>query len=61
MSDTAHAETVLRASPRGRPKLKNPKRLITFRLDGDLIDELRGTGPGWQSRVKAILRKAVVG
>lgn len=44
---------------RGRPKLANPKRQVTLRLDGDLIDSLRETGPGWQRRVNDILRKAV--
>jgi uncharacterized protein (DUF4415 family) len=44
---------------RGRPRLKNPKQQVTLRLDADLIDRLRQSGPGWQSRVNAILRKAV--
>jgi uncharacterized protein (DUF4415 family) len=44
---------------RGRPKLDNPKRQVTLRLDGDVIDRLRETGPGWQSRINDILRKAV--
>jgi uncharacterized protein (DUF4415 family) len=44
---------------RGRPKLENPKRQVTLRLDGDLLDRLRDSGPGWQSRVNEILRKAV--
>ena len=44
---------------RGRPKLDRPKRQITVRLDSDLVDRLRETGPGWQSRINAILRKAV--
>jgi uncharacterized protein (DUF4415 family) len=43
----------------GRPKLANPKRQVTLRLDGDVLDELRASGPGWQSRVNDILRKAV--
>jgi len=46
---------------RGRPKLENPKRQVTIRLDSDLIDRLRQSGPGWQSRVNEILRKAVAG
>lgn len=41
---------------RGRPKLANPKRQVTLRLDADLIDRLRATGPGWQSRINDILR-----
>lgn len=44
---------------RGRPRLDHPKRQITIRLDSDLVDQLRASGPGWQSRVNAILRKAV--
>jgi uncharacterized protein (DUF4415 family) len=44
---------------RGRPKLANPKRQVTLRLDSDVLDGLRETGPGWQSRVNAILREAV--
>ncbi len=44
---------------RGRPKLENPKRQVTLRLDSDLIDRLRESGPGWQSRINEILRKAV--
>jgi uncharacterized protein (DUF4415 family) len=44
---------------RGRPKLENPKRQVTIRLDSDLIDRLRQSGPGWQSRINEILRKAV--
>jgi uncharacterized protein (DUF4415 family) len=43
----------------GRPKLANPKRQVTLRLDGDLLDSLRETGPGWQSRINEILRAAV--
>ena len=45
----------------GRPKLANPKRQVTLRLDGDLIDKLRATGPGWQTRVNDMLRKAAGG
>jgi uncharacterized protein (DUF4415 family) len=44
---------------RGRPKLERPKRQVTVRLDDDLVERLRETGPGWQSRINAILRKAV--
>jgi uncharacterized protein (DUF4415 family) len=44
---------------RGRPKLDNPKRQVTLRLDADVVDRLRETGPGWQSRINEILKKAV--
>ena len=43
----------------GRPKLANPKQLVSLRLDAVLLDKLRASGPGWQSRVNAMLREAV--
>jgi uncharacterized protein (DUF4415 family) len=44
---------------RGRPRLANPKRQVTLRLDSDVLERLRQSGPGWQGRVNEILRKAV--
>jgi uncharacterized protein (DUF4415 family) len=43
---------------RGRPKLKNPKRPVSLRLDADVLAHFRRTGRGWQSRINAALRKA---
>jgi uncharacterized protein (DUF4415 family) len=43
----------------GRPRLENPKQQVTLRLDKEVIDRLRGSGPGWQSRVNDILRREV--
>jgi uncharacterized protein (DUF4415 family) len=43
----------------GRPRLQNPKRQVTLRLDGEVIDRWRASGPGWQSRINEILKKAV--
>jgi hypothetical protein len=40
----------------GRPKLEHPKRLVTLRLDADLLDRLRETGPGRQSRLNDAVR-----
>ena len=40
---------------RGRPRLDKPKRQITLRLDADVVDGLRATGPGWQTRASAAL------
>lgn len=44
---------------RGRPPIENPKQLVSLRLDQDLLERLRASGPGWQSRVNEILKKAV--
>ena len=44
---------------RGRPKLDNPKRQVTIRLDDAVIEGFRAQGAGWQSRVNAELRKVL--
>jgi uncharacterized protein (DUF4415 family) len=44
---------------RGRPRLDNPKRQATLRLDAEVLDGFRETGPGWQGRINEALRKAL--
>ncbi len=41
---------------RGRPRLRDPKRLVSLRLDPDVVARFRATGPGWQSRINDVLR-----
>jgi uncharacterized protein (DUF4415 family) len=41
---------------RGRPRLDVVKRQVTLRLDGTVVDGLRATGPGWQTRANAALK-----
>jgi uncharacterized protein (DUF4415 family) len=41
---------------RGRPKSAMPKKLVSLRLDQDVVDRFRATGPGWQSRINETLR-----
>jgi uncharacterized protein (DUF4415 family) len=43
---------------RGRPKAEKRKTLLSVRLDNDIIDHFRATGPGWQRRINDTLRKA---
>jgi len=43
----------------GRPKSDNPKQQVTLRLDRAVLEGFRATGPGWQSRINAELRKAL--
>lgn len=43
---------------RGRPPLENPKEAVKLRLDPDILAAYRKTGPGWQTRINADLRKA---
>lgn len=47
---------------RGRPigwSKPNAKKSITLRLDPDVIEAWRMSGPGWQSRMNAGLRQAL--
>ena len=43
----------------GRPVSANPKKLVSLRLDPDVVESFRLTGKGWQSRINAELRKAL--
>jgi len=42
---------------RGRPRLPDAKRQVTIRLDPELLDGLRATGPGWQTRLNEAVRE----
>jgi len=44
---------------RGRPRLEAPKRQVSVRLDENVIEKLQEAGPGWQTRMNEILKKAV--
>jgi uncharacterized protein (DUF4415 family) len=46
---------------RGRPPLDSPKKQVTLRLDQEVVDYFRRTGPGWQSRINAALRTHIGG
>ena len=49
----------MKPSRRGRPKLDAPKVEVKIRLDAKTVEHLRGSGPGWQTRVNALLGKLV--
>ena len=44
---------------RGRPKSGAAKEQISVRLDPDVLAKLRAAGPGWQSQINALLRRAL--
>lgn len=55
-------EIVAEHAQRRRGAQKAPtKELVALRLDRDLLEQLRASGKGWQSRVNETLRKAVLG
>jgi uncharacterized protein (DUF4415 family) len=45
----------------GRPKTETPKVHIGFRLAADVVESLKASGPGYNSRVEEALRKAGFG
>jgi uncharacterized protein (DUF4415 family) len=51
---------VIDATPvrRGRPKSESPKVSTTLRLDPEVVEHFRASGPGWQTRINEALRKA---
>ena len=50
---------VLAAFPNTRvDRKKSAKKLVSLRLDQDVLERFRATGPGWQSRINEALRKA---
>lgn len=53
-AEIRHGDKVIRC---GRPPLPNAKRQVTVRLDPDLLDRLRATGPGWQTRLNEAVRE----
>lgn len=44
---------------RGRPKVAAPKQAINIRLSPDVLAHFRASGPGWQSRIDAVLKAHV--
>lgn len=44
---------------RGRPRVENPKKQVTLRLDADIIDTFKSQGAGWQTRMNEALRQAI--
>lgn len=57
-SDQPTAEPQPQRSKVGRPRSESPKRMVTLRLDVDLLDRLKAEGAGWQTRINEALRKA---
>jgi uncharacterized protein (DUF4415 family) len=50
--------------PKRKPGQRGPqksptKQQVTLRLDRDLVASFKATGAGWQTRINAVLRKAL--
>jgi len=55
-ADLYHGDKLIR---RGRPKAANPKEAVNIRLDAEVLEHFRKSGPGWQTRINDALRKVV--
>ena len=54
-ADLYHGEKLMR---RGRPKLANPRQLLSLRLPPQIIERWKASGPGWQTRMAEALEKS---
>ena len=54
-ADLYHGDKLIR---RGRPPSDNPKQALKLRIDPDVVEHFRATGPGWQTRINEALRRA---
>jgi uncharacterized protein (DUF4415 family) len=54
-ADLYHGDKLIR---RGRPPSANRKQALKLRIDPDVIEHFRATGPGWQTRINDALRHA---
>ena len=61
-AEVVPAVAAAHARRRARGPQKAPtKRLVSIRLDRDVLDALQASGRGWQVRVNEIVRRAVLG
>lgn len=43
----------------GRPKSEAPKVSVSLRLDPEVVDGFKAGGPGWQTRMNAVLAQSL--
>jgi uncharacterized protein (DUF4415 family) len=44
---------------RGRPVKEHKKKALALRLDQEVVDAFKSTGPGWQTRINEALKYIV--
>ena len=57
ITDFPHLAAAFPKSKGGRPRGSN-KQAVSLRLDREVLEKFRATGPGWQSRINEALRRA---
>jgi uncharacterized protein (DUF4415 family) len=43
----------------GRPKVETPKVAVSLRLDAEVVEGFKADGPGWQTRMNAVLAESL--
>jgi uncharacterized protein (DUF4415 family) len=55
---------ILAAFPKTAARIGRPsgsaKQAVSIRLDKEVLEKFRATGPGWQSRINDVLKRARV-
>ncbi len=51
-------EATIRRGP-GRPALAVKRPTLNMRVDAEILAAFKATGPGWQTRINALLKDAV--
>ncbi len=44
----------------GRPPVARPRKQVSLRLEPDVLEKFRATGPGWQRRINDVLKAAKI-
>jgi uncharacterized protein (DUF4415 family) len=58
VSDAEYEASKRRPGERGK-QVAPTKKLVSLRLSADVLEHFRATGPGWQTRIDEILKRAV--
>ncbi len=59
VSEVLPKETLAVLPKRGRPPKNNPKKQLTIRLNGDIVEFFKAHGKGWQTEINDILQDYV--
>jgi uncharacterized protein (DUF4415 family) len=43
---------------RGRPRSENPRKLLSLRMQPQVIELWKASGPGWQTRMVKVLERS---
>jgi uncharacterized protein (DUF4415 family) len=56
---TAYWNDAIIKRGRGRPAVAVKRPTLNMRVDAEVLEAFKATGPGWQTRINALLRDAI--